>query len=55
MADLAVVVVDDDDLSSKNLGGLFSEIVVVFVVEGLIHGVIVSGTLNSVSSFLVIL
>jgi len=41
-------------LSSKNLDGSVT-VVVVVVVGGLMHGVMVSGTLNSVSSFLVIL
>lgn len=56
MADLAL-----DDLSSKNLDGSVNVVVVVVVVGvvvcvGLMHGgVIVSGTWNSVSSFLVIL
>lgn len=52
VADLAV------ELSSKNLDGSATVAmagVVVVVVGGLMHGVMVSGTLNSVSSFLVIL
>lgn len=57
MADLAL-----EDLSSKNLDGSVNVVVVVVVggvvvvCVGLMHGgVIVSGTWNSVSSFLVIL
>lgn len=49
MADLAIA------FSSKNLEGSAIVVVFVVVVEGLLHGVIVSGTLNSVvSSFLIL-